>query len=182
MTAIAFDRPLRPLSSNTSNAGTPATSAPTLLSRPWLRATFVGGLAVGVLDALDGVTWFGITAGLNPIQVLQFIASGLLGKAALQGGLATAGLGTLIHFGLAVAFTALFAVGYATLSAVRAHWAGVGLLFGAAVWAFMNLVALPLSAIGAASLGAGTVIHGLVGHALFVGLTAAYMVRRGLAR
>jgi hypothetical protein len=40
-----------------------------------VQAIFWGGLIAGVLDAIDGVIAYG-TQGLNPIQVLQFIASG----------------------------------------------------------------------------------------------------------
>lgn len=54
-------------------------------------ATIVwGGLAAGTLDAVDGVVAYGFK-GLNPIQVLQYIASGLLGPASFQGGLKIAG-------------------------------------------------------------------------------------------
>ena len=44
-----------------------------------LHAIFLGGLIAGTLDAVDGVIAFG-TQGLNPIQVLQYIASGALMK------------------------------------------------------------------------------------------------------
>jgi hypothetical protein len=61
------------------------------------QAIFWGGLVAGILDAVDGVIAFG-TQGLNPIQVLQYIASGALGKSAFQGGLATAALGAVFSF------------------------------------------------------------------------------------
>ena len=73
----------------------PPVSSKTGLTVP--KAILWGGLVAGVLDATDGVVAFGLQ-GLNPIQVLQYIASGLLGKASFDGGLATAALGTLIHF------------------------------------------------------------------------------------
>jgi hypothetical protein len=44
---------------------------------------FWGGLAAGILDAVDGVIAFG-TQGLNSIQVLQYIASGALGQSAFR--------------------------------------------------------------------------------------------------
>ena len=43
------------------------------------QAIFWGGLVAGVLDAVDGVIVYH-TQGLNPIQVLQYIASGALGS------------------------------------------------------------------------------------------------------
>lgn len=49
-------------------------------------ATIVwGGLAAGTLDAVDGVVAYGFK-GLNPIQVLQYIASGLLAPRRSEGG------------------------------------------------------------------------------------------------
>ena len=39
-------------------------------------AIFYGGLIAGILDAADGFVAYYFTAGFNPIQVLQFIASG----------------------------------------------------------------------------------------------------------
>ena len=46
-----------------------------------MQAIFWGGLVAGTLDAVDGVIAYS-TQGLNPIQVLQYIASGALGKSA----------------------------------------------------------------------------------------------------
>jgi hypothetical protein len=40
-----------------------------------VQAIFWGGLVAGALDVVDGVIAFG-TEALNPIQVLQYIASG----------------------------------------------------------------------------------------------------------
>lgn len=60
------------------------------------RAILWGGLVAGVLDAVDGVVAFGLK-GVNPIQVLQYIASGILGPSSFNGGLGTAALGTVLH-------------------------------------------------------------------------------------
>jgi uncharacterized membrane protein YagU involved in acid resistance len=147
-----------------------------------VRAIALGGLAVGVLDATDGVIYFGLTAGLNPIQVLQFIASGAVGSVAFQGGLATAGLGALIHFGLAFGFTAAFVWAFVRSETMRRHWGAAGLAYGAAVWLLMNLVVLPLTLVQAGPLTTLAVVHGLVGHALFVGLAAAVVSHRTLER
>lgn len=160
-----------------SSVGAPAIDSS--MSRT-LRAIALGGATVGVLDAVDGVTYFGLTAGNNPIQVLQYIASGALGPAAFSGGLATAGLGALIHFGLAFGFTAAFVLAWTGVEAIRRGWAVAGLFWGAAVWALMNLLVLPHSRVPQAPLTALAVVHGVAGHALFVGLAAAIVARRVL--
>jgi hypothetical protein len=146
---------------------------------PFVKAIAIAGLAVGALDALDGVAFFGITAHKNPIQVLQFIASGALGPSAYDGGLATAGLGTLFHFAIAYVAAATFIAAYRGSAFVRARWVGAGLAFGVGVWAVMNLVVVPLSAIGQLPDTAG-VIHGIIGHALTVGLASAFVARKVL--
>ncbi len=144
------------------------------------RAILLGGAAVGVLDAADGVVWAGVTAGQNPIQVLQWIATGVLGPRAFQGGLAAAGLGAIIHFVLAYAFTAAFVVAFKNVRAVRSHWIAFGLGWGALVWGFMNLLVLPSSPVPQATFTVGTVVNGVLGHALTVGLAAAYVAKRVL--
>jgi hypothetical protein len=146
------------------------------------RAILIGGAAVGILDAADGVVWAGVTAGQNPIQVLQWIATGLLGPSAFQGGLAAAGLGAMIHFALSYGFTTAFVIAFRNIQAVRSHWVAFGLGWGALVWAFMNLLVLPSSPVPQAAFTVGALVNGVIGHALTVGLAAAYVAKRVLAR
>jgi hypothetical protein len=157
---------------------TPATAAAPLPSRSLVRAIAIGGLAVGVLDAVDGVAYFGLTAGQNPIQVLQYIASGALGAASFSGGLATAALGALLHFVIATVATGLFLVAFTRVPLLRSHWMASGVAWGAIVWAVMNLVIVPNSGTPPMPLTAVGVVHGLIGHAVTVGLVAAYVGRR----
>ena len=49
-------------------------------------AIFYGGLIAGILDAADGFVAYYFTACFNPIQVLQFIASGFYGAARFSKG------------------------------------------------------------------------------------------------
>ena len=58
---------------------------------PLSRAILYATLVVGVLDATDGVVFLGLH-GQNPIQVLQYIASSLLGSRSFSDGLASADL------------------------------------------------------------------------------------------
>src|SRR5215470_19761382 len=80
----------------------------------------LGGLSAGTLDAVDGVVAFGFK-GMNPIQVLQYIASGLLGVAAFQGGLKTAGLGAVLHYFIAFAVAVVYYIASLKLPALHRH-------------------------------------------------------------
>ena len=87
------------------------------------QAIFWGALVAGILDAVDGVIAYG-TQGLNPIQVLQYIASGALGKSAFQGGLLTAALGAAFHFSIAWVAAAVFVLASQRSEILKTHAAG----------------------------------------------------------
>ena len=141
------------------------------------QAIFWGGLVAGILDAVDGVIAFG-TQGLNPILVLQYIASGALGQSAFHGGLATAALGAVFHFSIAWVAAAVFVLAGQRLTALKTHAVPAGLLYGAAVYFFMNYLVLPLSAVAASTFHLGLFLNGVIGHALFVGLPISLFARR----
>jgi hypothetical protein len=136
-----------------------------------------GGLIAGVLDAIDGVIAYG-TQGLSPIQVLQYIASGALGKSAFEGGLATAALGAGFHFIIAWVAAAVFVLASRRLEILKTHAVLAGLIYGAAVYFFMNYLVLPLSAVAPATFQLGLFLNGVIGHAVFVGLPIALYARR----
>ena len=141
------------------------------------QAIFWGGLVAGILDAVDGVIAFG-TQGLNPIQVLQYIGSGALGQSAFQGGLATAALGVAFHFTIAWVAAGVFVLATRRLQILKTHAVPAGLLYGAAVYFFMNYLVLPLSAVAASTFHLGLFLNGVIGHALFVGLPISFFARR----
>jgi hypothetical protein len=74
------------------------------------RALLVGALTVGVLDGLDALVFFGLR-GLSPARLFQGIASGLLGRSAFEGGMATALLGVLLHLFIAFAVVTTYGGG-----------------------------------------------------------------------
>ena len=156
------------------NNATVIASKPALTN---LQAFFWGGLIAGTLDAVDGVIAYG-TQGLNPIQVLQYIASGALGQSAFQGGLATAALGAAFHFSIAWVAAAVFVLATRRFETLTAHAVPAGLVYGAAVYFFMNYLVLPLSAVAATTVHLGLLLNGVIGHALFVGLPISLSARK----
>ena len=110
------------------------------------RTVGFAGLVVGVLDATAGViVYTGILRRFSVLQVLQWIASGAFGPSAFAGGLSAAAWGVLFHFIIAYVCALVFFLAYPRVPQLRGGPIAAGFVYGAAVWAVMNLVVLPLS-------------------------------------
>jgi hypothetical protein len=140
------------------------------------RALVFGTLTVGVLDAADAMVFFGLR-GVSPLRVLQSIASGLLGRAAFQGGLATAALGTLLHFFIAFAIVAVFFAASRRISWLVRRPVLSGLAYGLVAYLVMSQVVVPLSAAPVGPRTPAIVLNGVLIHMLGVGLPAALFAR-----
>jgi hypothetical protein len=101
-------------------------------------AIFYGGLIAGMLDAVDGFVANYFAAGFNPIQVLQFIASGFYGAAAFQKGISGALVGLLAHFFIAFAAAAIYVGANRFLPMLSRDVVMWGTIYGAAVFIVMN--------------------------------------------
>ena len=141
------------------------------------RPILWGGLICGLMDITAAIVVYGMF-GAKPIPLLQGIAAGLLGPRAFAGGLATAALGLLCHFVIAL----LAATVYYAISAgfpfvlQRAILAGV--LYGVAWYFFMNRVVVPLSAARKFPFSMKMMIIGVTIHIFCVGLPIAMAARR----
>jgi len=142
-----------------------------------LRAILWGGFACGVLDITAALVVYGFF-GARPIRLLQGIAGGLLGPRALEGGLATAWLGLLCHFLIAFSAAAVyFAVSRGVPFLVQ-HFVVSGVLYGVAVYFFMNRIVVPLSAARKYPFSFKMMVIGIVIHIFCVGLPISIVVRR----
>jgi hypothetical protein len=150
---------------------------PAMRTWPLSRAILYATLVVGLLDATDGVVFLGFH-GQNPIQVLQYIASSLLGTRSFSGGLATAGLGLVLHFAISLVVATIYILASRRIAILRTQWVLMGLLYGATVWAVMNLLVLPLTAVAHGPIATAALVNGVAGHALFVGLPSAFFAKK----
>lgn len=141
-----------------------------------VRALLYGALAVGVLDLLDALVFFGLR-GVSPIRIPQSIAAGLLGRPAFQGGAPTAALGVGLHFVIAFTIVLVYHIASRWLRTLRERPWTWGPLYGILVYLVMNFVVLPLSAAGAPRLTTVVVINGVLIHMIGVGLPAALSAR-----
>jgi hypothetical protein len=143
------------------------------------RSILIGGGITGVLDAIFAViAYVFVLHAFSILGVLQYIASGLLGHAAFEGGLATAALGVAIHFTLAFTFAALFGVLRQRVAVLRTRVVTSGIVYGAAVWVFMSFIVLPLTGTPKFPFDPVVFVSFLVDHALFVGLPIALAAQR----
>jgi uncharacterized membrane protein YagU involved in acid resistance len=141
-----------------------------------LEAVLLGGFAVGVLDFLDAVVFYRAA----PLRIGQSIAAGVLGGAtAFAGGVGTAALGVALHFFIATSIAFVYAATSLKLPLLIRRAVPCGLVYGIAVYYFMNYVVVPLSAINRwPTFSWPGFLNGVLGHALLVGLPVALITRR----
>lgn len=143
-----------------------------------VRSTALAGLVIGVLGAVDYVTFFDLTLHTPPLATFQYIASGLLGPAAFAGGYTTALLGLLIHLVIAFVVPAVFILAASKIAFLRRTVFVSALVYGAAV-NIISDVLLPFTAAPKLSVTTLAVVHGLIADALFIGLPLALTVWLG---
>lgn len=142
------------------------------------KAIAVGGLAAGALDITAAILQYA-ARGVAPIRILQSVASGLLGKAAYTGGVATAALGLALHFGIAFGAVAVYYAASRRIALLRRQPIVAGVLYGTAVYFFMNQVVLPLSQFpGRGGFNLQAALPQIAIHMAFVGLPIALAVHR----
>lgn len=143
------------------------------------RAILWGGLIAGIIDLTYAFVYNYALRGSSPVRISQSIASGLLGADSYKGGLSTAALGVLLHFVIATGAATVYYVASRKIGFLTEQAVICGLIFGVAVYFFMNLVVLPLSAFPhPVSFPATKLVIDLIVHAAGVGLPIALAVRR----
>jgi hypothetical protein len=129
------------------------------------RAILLGGLLCGALDLTAAIVVYGLMRGRSPILIMQSIASGLLGAKSYDGDAASASLGVFLHFFIAFSAAAVFYFVSRKLHFLVQYAIACGILYGIAVYFFMQLIVLPLSAFPHKSsfvltwVGLGVIIH-----------------------
>lgn len=117
----------------------------------------LGGLAAGVLDIVYAFIVYGpLSYGLSPLQVLQSVAGGWIGReTSSAGGWHTAGIGLATHFGIAILMALVFVLIAARAKTLTDRPILWGLLYGLVLYVVMNYVVVPLSAAASGHFPAG---------------------------
>lgn len=166
---------------NTKEAILNTPAAGLLPRKQALRAILKAGLIAGLLDIMAAFVNYGIRTGKNPLPLLNFIASGLVGKEeayAADNRVLMQVLGLLLHFLIATIFAAIFYYAWPAIRLVSKNWIVTGFLYGILVWLAMNLVVVPLSNTPAIKHTPSGAITGMLILMVFVGLPIAWVIAR----
>jgi hypothetical protein len=162
---------------NAMTAAAPA-SSPT---RPnALAAVALAGLAGGLVDFLYASVMFGLLRGKPIYKVWQGVAAGWLGKAAADGGYASAALGVVTHFGIALGMAAAYALAATRLTILYRRPLLSGAIYGVLLYAVMYGAVLPLR-FGAPYRWHGLASAGDLASHVGVGLAIAWVLARRAA-
>ena len=139
------------------------------------------GLFAGTLDIADAFI-FNVLRGITPVMVLQYIASGLIGAASFRGGLASAGLGLVLHYLMTLSWTAVFYIASRKLAILTRHPILSGLIYGDVIYLVMNFVVLPASSVPRpkSTTTIAAIVNGVLSLMLCIGLPVSVLTSRHL--
>jgi hypothetical protein len=147
-------------------------------SQSLLRTCLQAGLLAGTLDGIAGLWLYYNATGKNPLGVFPYIASGVFGRAAFGGGGPMLAWGIFFHYLIATLFAVFFVLIAGQVRWLRQHWVLAGLLYGAFVWAVMNLGVVPLSNVSRGPFNLANAILNLGILLVSVGLPISWITNR----
>ena len=143
-----------------------------------MKAIFWGGLACAVFDITQAMLAWGLIYGAPPMRILQGVASGLLGRAAREGGWSSAALGALCHCVIAFGAAAVYYLASRRITLMTARPVLAGLIYGELVFWFMQIVVRLSRATPRPWSDPAQIVTGPIGHMFLVGLPIALIVSR----
>jgi ABC-type transport system involved in multi-copper enzyme maturation permease subunit len=142
------------------------------------QAILWAALVGGTLDAAAGVIVYLIYFGMNPLQVLQYIASGVFGPSVINGSFVYVLAGLVLHYLIAIVVAIIYFGAASSIKLFVTQKVVVGLLFGLGIWLVMNLVVLPNSNIPKNPFNAILAAIEIIWHMILVGLPIALIVAK----
>jgi hypothetical protein len=136
------------------------------------------GLVAGTLDISDALIFVAFH-GVTPAAVFRYIASGLIGSQAASTGFAPVMLGFVLHYTIALSWTALFYLASLRLPALRRRPILAGVGYGALVYLVMNFVVVPLSRVPPSTVASSLAsrVNGVLAVVVCIGLTISLLTR-----
>jgi hypothetical protein len=117
----------------------------TMHSRPAAFHIVAGGLTLATLDLIYACSFWAWLRHVSPMRLLQYIASGALGKAAFEGGIGTALIGAGFHYSIAIVMVLVYFLASRRYRMLVQYPVRYGLPYGLLLWGVMTYVVVPLS-------------------------------------
>ena len=116
------------------------------MKKNFWKTVVLSGLLVGTLDITAALVNFYNKTGKDPLIVLKYIASAVVGKeAGYSGGDKMAALGLLLHFMVAFIWTIFFFFIYPKLKILSVNRILTGFVYGIFIWFIMSHVVVPMT-------------------------------------
>jgi len=141
------------------------------------KAISIAGLTCGAMDISAALVVYG-WMGSKPLRLLQGIAGGILGPRTYSGGTSTALLGLTLHFVIAFGAATVFFLASRVVPLLLNHAVVSGVLYGIAVYFFMNRVVVQLSAATKFPFSIKMMLIGVIIHIFCVGIPISLSIRR----
>ena len=135
----------------------------------------------GTLDIISAFVFAGM-AGMTPMAVLLFVASGPFGDGVLQNP-AFAPVGLLVHFGIMLCMVSVFVLAASRLPILTRRPVAAGVLYGLVLWFIMYWIVRPTRWENIHPPSAlWPITNQLISHVLLVGIPIGLVTARGLRR
>jgi hypothetical protein len=136
-------------------------------------------LVAGTLDITENLVFNhfrGFTAG----HVFQYIASGLIGMKSFRSGWSSVALGVVIHYAIALTWTAIFFLAALKFPTMTRRPFLTGVVYGCVVYLIMNFVVLPLSGVphAPAAITIAARVNAVLALVFCIGLPIALLTRK----
>lgn len=142
-----------------------------------LRPILIATLIAGTLDILSAFVFAGI-AGMPPLSVLRFVASGPFGEAPTAT-IGWAAVGLLVHFAIMACMAAAYMIVAPRFPSLLRHPILAGLVYGFLLWLIMYWLVRPLRW---PELALPSTLYGianqLFSHCILVGIPIALVAAR----
>lgn len=142
------------------------------------KAILMAWMTAGTLDLADAVLWARLhrrPAG----RMLQFIASGVIGKRAFKGGPPAAAIGVLVHYAIMLVMVTAFILAAGQLPILKRLPYVCGPIYGVGLYLVMYRIVLPWRLPGPpAPFDPAGIANQIFAHTCLVGLPIAIIAAR----
>jgi predicted neutral ceramidase superfamily lipid hydrolase len=142
------------------------------------KSIFLTTLIAGTCDIVAACTQAYIVAKILPLRILKYIASGVFGKSAYEGGIEMSLLGLVFHYMIAFACTAVFYWLYPKLSFLKFSLFLNTFTIGIVAWFVTTQMIIPISQITPAPFSISKVLMAISILIVCIGLPIAYRAKQ----